>query len=64
LSNNNQNSKHIEQRKIIKNCRGKDQVIYEGRSIRITLDFLMEKFKNQKDLGKYTADYLRNHRSS
>ena len=49
LSHNYQNTKCTEQRKNIKNCKGKkDQVIYKGRPIRITPDFSTETMKARR----------------
>lgn len=41
MTQTNQNIQHGEQRRTIKNCKGKDQVAYEGRP-RITPAFSME----------------------
>ena len=41
LPHNNQNNKHTEERKNIKRHKGKSQVTYKGRLIRITPDLSM-----------------------
>ena len=45
LVHNNQNTKPIEQRKNVKSCKGKDQVMYKSRHIRKTPDFTMRDIK-------------------
>jgi hypothetical protein len=42
---NNQNTRNTEQRKNIKSCKGKGQVIYKGRTIRIIPNFSTETLK-------------------
>jgi len=42
LAHNNQNIKYIEQRKNIKSDKGKIQITYKGRPIRITPNFSTE----------------------
>jgi hypothetical protein len=44
-SHNNQNTKHAEHQRILKAARGKGQVTYKGRSIKITPDFSTESMK-------------------
>lgn len=45
MAHYNQNAKYMKQRKNIKCCKGKGQVIYNSRSISITPDFSMETLK-------------------
>ena len=47
-THNNQNTKSTNQRKNIKSCKGKGQVIYKGRPIRITPDFSTETMKSRR----------------
>ena len=48
LTHNNQNTKCPEHRKTIKCARGKDQVTYKCRPMRITLDFLEQTLKSKR----------------
>jgi hypothetical protein len=47
-SHNNQNFKHTEKRKNIESCKGKSQVAYKCRRIRITPAFSAETMKVRK----------------
>jgi hypothetical protein len=47
-SHNNQNTKCTKQRKTIKSSKGKGQISYKGRRIRITSDFLPETVKARR----------------
>jgi hypothetical protein len=48
LPHNNENTKYAEQRKNIKRCKGKGQVIYKGRPIRTIPDFSTETLKARR----------------
>jgi hypothetical protein len=48
LSHSNQDTKHRQQRKNIKSCKGKGQETYKGRPIRITPDFSTQILKAKR----------------
>ncbi|ERE84498.1 LINE-1 type transposase domain-containing protein 1 [Cricetulus griseus] len=48
LSHNNQNTKHTQQRDILRVAKKKGQVTYKGKPIRITPDFSMETLKARR----------------
>jgi hypothetical protein len=60
-THNNQNTKSTNQRKNIKSCKGKGQVIYKGRPIRITPDFSTETMKSRRAWSEF-MQYISEHK--
>lgn len=61
LAYNTQNIKHTEQKSILKATRKKDQVTYEGRSIKISFAFSIQTLKSRM-AWKVVQETLRDYR--